>query len=1215
MPNSEVEISIFSTGEPFSFSDSYVPFNTYYHDSICQFIITKSELQASNIEANTTLYSFSFKISEVPGMDINNFRIKLQNTDRTSFTGVTSFISTGWADVLSPSFLPKSDFVVDEWYKVNFTTPFIYTGNNLLIELTKDNQSYVNSGGIYAYELLTNDRVIANYTDSGYTYPFYGMSIRYKYVIPLLKVEVDKISQTNHVYNMTKVKSNSFSEYWINGEKPFTENFENIESLDYITFYRNSINDFRVVEGDSPFGYKYALKFKSTVCNEACSIFLNLYFTKPGEFSFWYKNIGYNDNYVYIYVDGTRVSSDYSNYDWERMSCSVLAGMHRIEIRHFQYNTDLNVESFLLISGITAYNVDTNIVLDIQRVKTVAYFEQTPNIVISEYRDNLEILPVYLGLDSDTFEIVDIPNFFGFTKALKIRPFLDSTSINETLRLFFNHLSLTNSFISFYIKVPYTDVANIRQSFYNKDGKYINYKYLPIADEFYYYETSFSEGNAILDLSIYRSYWDEDNEILITGIRLVNFDQQNFIQTTRTPNYISTQTYITYGNLQLLKSITSVGYEYCELTVREQNILATTGSYYFNVITENDFYADFSRGISDIFKLDASGYSTVSMPPYNALNFRPIGLSQTANFYLELTMTANGTISYWARNDSYYSYIIYFYIDGIKQSDYTVGVFTGETSTWKNYSYNVTAGKHIFKWEYMKTSYNKVVNTNTAYISEIFISNVNTIVNTQTLLFTTSEFNEVQVARYEQVILADNKETMNEVQVARYTQVIKTATASTTNILWAIRYTQNIKLRQFILTKPDIISVQNLNFNISDGPKYVLEKGSRRVITYVIRSDGKVLVLYAVGSNIYLGVADNEELLFNTHRIILQNTWLFMSNIVDSKLQKLTNGTLLLYITKSIADYSTGSFNGWYNYLYLYRDESGLGTNFEYYTTITSFTHNYSGIEGYGSNITLSEPIQLPNGRVGIVANFMWSTYFSMKGDGIDYFCYSDDNGLSWDRAFITSEAAPGTPQGGIGYISGDSTNTRDMIFFMSYHKGGMLSYGQIAIQYSYNYGMTWTRTAPILKPDGSQYVGGQPFFYGNGDGYVYWLKDGIVYAHDITVPITDWYSFGEIDSLAQWKIIFTQLDYVIQDGSTTSAGTFKANAVVVTSSNRIGLLSNSSSSTSTTMILDLLRDSGFNIFVITDTGIKQVTKVFAITDTGLKEASQCKVITNTGLK
>lgn len=148
----------------------YVPYNTYYHDNRLQFVILASELQDAGMQPGDKIIGMKFRCgSSVPGRDLANFRIRLQNTDQTTST---SWVTTGWTLVCGPVTISKANILADAWYQHDFHTGFVWDGRNLLVDVSRDDSAYLSGGGNYVvYSGLTN-RACGCYHDSSATWPY-----------------------------------------------------------------------------------------------------------------------------------------------------------------------------------------------------------------------------------------------------------------------------------------------------------------------------------------------------------------------------------------------------------------------------------------------------------------------------------------------------------------------------------------------------------------------------------------------------------------------------------------------------------------------------------------------------------------------------------------------------------------------------------------------------------------------------------------------------------------------------------------------------------------------------------------------------------------------------------------------------------------------------------------------------------------------------------
>lgn len=117
------------------------PFYTFYHDSRTQMLYTASEITAANGGSGTIL-SIAFDVSSVATQTMNGFTIQMKNVNQSSMTG---FIDAGWTTVYSSNY----GITATGWDTITLTTPFSYTGTDLLIQVCFDNTSYTSNSLVY----------------------------------------------------------------------------------------------------------------------------------------------------------------------------------------------------------------------------------------------------------------------------------------------------------------------------------------------------------------------------------------------------------------------------------------------------------------------------------------------------------------------------------------------------------------------------------------------------------------------------------------------------------------------------------------------------------------------------------------------------------------------------------------------------------------------------------------------------------------------------------------------------------------------------------------------------------------------------------------------------------------------------------------------------------------------------------------------------------
>jgi hypothetical protein len=119
-------------------TSSNFPFTTYWMDGRTNYLYFASELQVGP----ASIAAIGFNVITADPAPINEFTIKMQNTTATSISG---FTASGWTTCYSQTYtLPGTG-----WQMINLTTPFQYTGGNLLVEICYNNSSYTAFSPVY----------------------------------------------------------------------------------------------------------------------------------------------------------------------------------------------------------------------------------------------------------------------------------------------------------------------------------------------------------------------------------------------------------------------------------------------------------------------------------------------------------------------------------------------------------------------------------------------------------------------------------------------------------------------------------------------------------------------------------------------------------------------------------------------------------------------------------------------------------------------------------------------------------------------------------------------------------------------------------------------------------------------------------------------------------------------------------------------------------
>jgi len=115
-------------------TSSNFPFTTYWKDGRTQYLFTASELAAMGTTASIT--KIGFDVISVGGPAMTGFKISFKNTTTAT---LSAFETGGFTVAYSPaSYTPAGT----GWQMITMTTPFTYTGGNLLMDVCYNNTTY-----------------------------------------------------------------------------------------------------------------------------------------------------------------------------------------------------------------------------------------------------------------------------------------------------------------------------------------------------------------------------------------------------------------------------------------------------------------------------------------------------------------------------------------------------------------------------------------------------------------------------------------------------------------------------------------------------------------------------------------------------------------------------------------------------------------------------------------------------------------------------------------------------------------------------------------------------------------------------------------------------------------------------------------------------------------------------------------------------------------
>lgn len=139
------------------------PFNTLYEDSRVQALYLASDLLAAGISSGTDIIGVELKGHETPGRDISDFRIRMKQTTATTMTDWEG----GWAETFGPTDILTTDIAKGFWNPFTLPNGITWDGtSNLMVDLSRDDNSWAANGGIYVRTGVGTDRAFSGYCDS-----------------------------------------------------------------------------------------------------------------------------------------------------------------------------------------------------------------------------------------------------------------------------------------------------------------------------------------------------------------------------------------------------------------------------------------------------------------------------------------------------------------------------------------------------------------------------------------------------------------------------------------------------------------------------------------------------------------------------------------------------------------------------------------------------------------------------------------------------------------------------------------------------------------------------------------------------------------------------------------------------------------------------------------------------------------------------------------
>ena len=146
---------------------NYIPINTYYNRSYTQQIFRASELGSYTEDMNIT--SVSFQWMHATAVNYSNITIYMAHTNKETFATTTDWVPIEDLQVVFTGSIPFSN--ANLWTTIEFSTPFIYEGGNVVLAVYNNHGSYPignNTATFYTNTSLANT-TLYHMTDSPLT--------------------------------------------------------------------------------------------------------------------------------------------------------------------------------------------------------------------------------------------------------------------------------------------------------------------------------------------------------------------------------------------------------------------------------------------------------------------------------------------------------------------------------------------------------------------------------------------------------------------------------------------------------------------------------------------------------------------------------------------------------------------------------------------------------------------------------------------------------------------------------------------------------------------------------------------------------------------------------------------------------------------------------------------------------------------------------------
>lgn len=965
-------------------------------------------------------------------------------------------------------------------------------------------------------------------------------------------------------------------------------------------------------------------------------ITLNIYCITPGSISYNYYcyDSEYNTEHEFM-LNGANPFYDYGDQMWYYVSIPYSAGWNTFEWVFNNWSSwDVTTQELLLTDIQLLGNIEPGFVRQTIKFINICYDSYTDSYTDKVYINNgdapLQNFVIY-G-DPNWEHSVPITDLLGYEYALEMpntpEPpwYYDDEDYYDLY--YYAYLSKPGYF-SFWLKSDYEAGTWWGRVYLNGSTIYTlddeSYDWQHVA---FYLGTGLNiidiyiERYAAITDGVYR-YPEDHESIYITGLELAVDDaicyQNISIIDTQVTDF---EQVIFFTNI---RAYNGIGLESIKTGTYEAVAKLTAGILVDMYIPEKSFIMDYEGGIPSSVLLDGSGYNIISgasvLPYAKSLSLRiPIYVSsptsaQYSNMILEVDSFAAGFVSFTItiNNGSSSSNNFAFLINGVQK------VSTSYSTTSVIVNQPLAIGRNVLNWR-VRHGYS---NSMSVIISPVIITNVDTTVSYVILKANITEgYNSVWIAKQEQVVLVPTGESYHDFFKGQHQVLIKLATGMKLEDVYEVRRQAIVRVIIYakvefngqsgipIPTPPSNIawSKQPLWFRPdstvpSTNSTHYATNGSN--LSVAQRTDGGYWVVVSRYNNVREGMAPDLTTLTSQDNSVTEWNPLDIPNVTWACVSRVEGFLYLCIQINGVYKVCNGEHR-------IYISYSGNGGDWTLLSNLENVSHSWfteddaanPGLDIYNYESIYRDTTgcisRLQNGRLvmpcgQLIAEHWWSNQYIIYQNYA--LRYSDDEGHTWHvggRMYAYMIVGDYYEQNGPKHIC--QTTDGDLWCAIAANQGGM----DIKIYRSTDNGTSWTlhhvqqTGTTSLWGDSPVSPWGPEVWYSNfdmisnGKGGIYLYgeswggRDARIW--EIVDPVNNpsAYSFNLMIGFPKAYSWLTSPSIQYLEG-----------AIVITSLHRITILDG----------------TGYNIYVITNIGLKQVIEAYLITPTGLVSIKQMAII------